>query len=88
MRRGFQNTLGRVMGFMCLAALALAGVQQSHLRESRLVQFVEPGGKAARDPIVLDFTDLFTVVLSQIDPNVWLSLMHDSTFPKVVVERI
>ena len=60
----------------------------SGLLERRLLQFLEWGHEATRDLRQLEFLRLITLALSSLDPEVWESLMHDSTTPKLPMQRI
>ena len=55
------------------------------LLERRLLHFVEWGREAARDLRQLDFLHLVALALSSLDPEVWESLLHDSTSPKLLM---
>ena len=59
------------------------GAQRNRL-EPRLMQFMEWHAEAARDLRVPNFWDIRMLVLSRIAPHLKLSLMHDSTSPKVL----
>ena len=51
------------------------------------VHAVEWGNEAARDLQIADFWDVLTLVLSRIELDVWLSLVHDSTSAQVMLRR-
>ena len=58
------------------------------LLERRLLQFLEWGREAARDLRQQDFLRVLAVALSSFSPDVWESLLHDSTSPKLLMQRI
>ena len=58
------------------------------LLERRLLQFLDCRVEAARDLKQLDFLPLITATLSSVYSGVWESLLHDSTSPKLVMQRI
>ena len=58
------------------------------LVERRLTQFLDQGVEAARDLRQPDFLPLITAALSSLDSGVWESLLHDSTSPKLLMQRI
>ena len=58
------------------------------LLERRLLQFLEWGSEAARDLRQPDFLRVLAVALSSFSPEVWESLLHDSTSPKLLMQRI
>ena len=58
------------------------------LLERRLIQFVEWGVEAARDLRQPDFLPLISAALSSLDSGLWESLLHDSTLPKLLMQRI
>ena len=58
------------------------------LLERRLIQFLDWGVEAARDLRQPDFLPLIAAALSSLDPGVWESLLHDSTSPKLLMQRI
>ena len=53
-----------------------------------LIQFLDLGVEAARDLRQPDFLPLITAALSSLDFGVWESLLHDSTSPKLLMQRI
>ena len=58
------------------------------LLERRLLQFLEWAREAARDLRQPDFLRVLAVALSSFSPEVWESLLHDSTSPKLLMQRI
>ena len=58
------------------------------LLERPLLQFLEWGREAARDLRQQDFLRVLAVALSSFSPDVWGSLLHDSTSPKLLMQRI
>ena len=58
------------------------------LLERRLLQFLEWGREAARDLRQQDFLRVLALALSSFSPDVWESLLHDSTSPKLLMQRI
>ena len=58
------------------------------LLERRLLQFLEWGREAARDLRQPDFLRVLAVALSSFSPEVWESLLHDPTSPKLLMQRI
>ena len=58
------------------------------LLERRLLQFLEWGREAARDLRQPDFLRVLAVALSSFSPDVWESLLHDSTSPKLLMQHI
>ena len=58
------------------------------LLEQRLIQFPDWGVEAARDLRQPDFLPLITAAVSSLDSGVWESLLHDSTSPKLLMQRI
>ena len=58
------------------------------LLERRLIQFLELGVEAARDLQQPDVLPLIATALSSLDSGVWESLLHDSTSPKLLMQRI
>ena len=58
------------------------------LLERRLIQFLDWVMEAARDLRQPDFLPLIAAALSSLDSGVWESLLHDSTSPKLLMERI
>ena len=58
------------------------------LLERRLLQFLEWGSEAARDLRQPEFLRVLAVALSSFSPEVWESLLHDSTSPKLLMQRI
>ena len=58
------------------------------LLERRLLQFLEWGSEAARDLRQPDFLRVLAVALSSFSPEVWEPLLHDSTSPKLLMQRI
>ena len=58
------------------------------LLERRLIRFLDWGVEAARDLQQPDFLPLITGALSSLDSGVWESLLHDSTSPKLLMQRI
>ena len=58
------------------------------LLERRLIQFLEWGVEAAKDLRQPDFLPIIATALSSLDSGVWESLLHDSTSPKLLMQRI
>ena len=58
------------------------------LLERRLLQFLEWGHEAAWDLRQPDFLRVLAVALSSFSPEVWESLLHNSTSPKLLMQRI
>ena len=57
-------------------------------KQTRLIQFLDWGVEAARDLRQPDFLPLIATALSSLDSGVWESLLHDSTSPKSLMQRI
>ena len=55
------------------------------LLERRLLQLLEWGREAARDLRQQDFLRVLAVALSSFSPDVWESLLHVSTSPKLLM---
>ena len=58
------------------------------LLERHLIQFLDWGLEAARDLRQPDFLPLIATALSSLDSGVWESLLHDSTSPKLLMQRV
>ena len=58
------------------------------LLERRLIQFLDWGVEAARDLRQPDSLPLIATALSSLESGVWESLLHDSTSPKLLMQRI
>ena len=58
------------------------------LLERRLIQFLDWRVKAGRDLRQPEFVPLIATALSSLDSGIWESLLHDSTSPKLLMQRI
>ena len=58
------------------------------LLERRLIQSLDWGVEAARGLRQPDFLPLIATALSSLDSGVWESLLHDSTSPKLLMQRV
>ena len=58
------------------------------LLERRLIRFLDGGMEAARDLWQPDFLPLIATAVSSLHSGVWESLLHDSTSPKLLMQRI
>ena len=54
----------------------------------RLIQFLDLGVEAARDLRQPNFLPLIATAPSSLNSGVWESLLHDSTLPKLLMQRI